>query len=353
MNTRTVDTALLDILNKAGQRQPLTLEECKYLLAQPAHSYASSLIRAMANDLTREKTDNAGIVIGQVGVDVHPCNAGCRFCSFGEGHTTIPHIRLQKQAMQAAIDGFRREDDLYGIYLMTMADTDPDFLLDMVAYARANTPATTQIWVNTGDRDRSYFAELAAAGARGAYQVCRLREGTDTKLDPKTRYATMENIRAAGLDLFSCCEPIGPEHTVDELAENIFLCLDLGVTQFGAMRRVAVPGSPLYDLGQISDLQMAHVMGCVGLVYASVDSARFFGVHEPCQLGYLAGANFVTAETGANPRDIAQETSKGRGWDMERCRKLLFECGFTSLLRGDESRITLDYDYLAKTGSLL
>ena len=38
---------------------------------------------------------------------------------------------------------------------------------------------------------------------------------------------------------------------------------------------------------------------------------------------------------------------------MNRCRKLLFECGFTSLLRGDESRIDLNYDYLVKTDSLI
>ena len=349
-----VERTLLDILEKARHRQPITLEECKYLLRQPATSYESALIRGTSDSLVREKTGNAGIIIGQVCTDVHPCNAGCKFCSFGDERVSVQSARLQKQAMQAAIDGFRRNDDLYGIYLMTMADTEPEFLLDMVAYARANTPATTQIWVNTGDHDGSYFKELAAAGAQGAYHVCRLREGTDTRLDPRTRYATMENIRAAGLDLFSCCEPIGPEHTVDELAENILLCYDLGVTQFGAMRRIAVPGTPLGEMGQISDLQMAHVMGCVGLVYASVDSARFFGVHEPCQLGYLAGANFVTAETGANPRDTAYDTSKGgRGWDMERCRKLLFECGFTSLLRGDESRITLDYNYLKKTDSLI
>ena len=140
---------------------------------------------------------------------------------------------------------------------------------------------------------------------------------------------------------------------MEELAENIFICKDLGVTQFGAMRRIAVPGSPLYHHSQISNLQMAHIMGCVGLVYANVDSCRFFGVHEPCESGYLSGANFVTAETGANPRDTLLDTSKGRGWDMERCRKLLYECGFTSLLRGDESRITLDYEYLKKTDSLI
>ena len=197
-------------------------------------------------------------------------------------------------------------------------------------------------------------AFLIEAGATGAYHVCRLREGIDTKLDPQDRIQTMKDIKAAGLQLFSCCEPIGPEHTVDELADNILQCVDLGVTQFGAMRRIAVPGSPLGDYGQISNLQMAHVMGCVGLVYASVETARFFGIHEASELGYLSGANFITAETGANPRDTAIDTSKGRGWDMNRCRKMLFECGFTKLLKGDDkTEITLDYTYLTKTDSLI
>lgn len=349
----TIASQLQAILDKAAQRLPLTREECRYLLLQPAASLASGVIRSAANALIREKTGNAAIIIGQVGIDIHPCEAACRFCSFGEGHTAMPALRLDKPALKAALDGFRQEDDLYGMYLMTMADSEEALLLDMVSYARSVTPATTQIWVNTGDRDRSFFRELAAAGASGAYHVCRLREGTDTRLSPQARRKTMEAIRSAGLQLFSCCEPIGPEHTVDELVESIFLCLDLEVSQFGAMRRIAVPGSPLWDKGQISNLEMAHVMGCVGLVYASVESARFFGVHEPCESGYLSGANFVTAETGANPRDTRQDTSKGRGWDMNRCRKLLFECGFTSLLRGDESRIPLDYAYLAQTDSLM
>lgn len=343
---------LQTILDKARNRERLTKEECKHLLSYPATSFESGVIRSLANELIRQKNDNAAIIIGQVGVDIHPCTANCGFCSFGECHTGIPTIKIEKSALEKALLDFSKEGDLYGLYLMTMADTDKDYLLDMVSYAKSIAPKELQIWVNTGDCDKSFYEELVSAGACGAYHVCRLREGTDTKLDPKVRYQSMENIRNAGLDLFSCCEPIGPEHTIDELVDNIFLCLDLDVTQFGAMRRIAVPGSPLYHYGQISDLEMAHIMGCVGLVYASVNSAKFFGVHEPCELGYLSGANFVTAETGANPRDTVVDTSKGRGWDMNRCRKLLYECGFSHLLRGDNSKIALDFAYLEKTDSL-
>lgn len=348
-----ISSKLQNILDKARSRQRLTKDDCRFLLSQPADSLESAIIRGVANDLIRQKNDNSAIIIGQVGVDIHPCEANCKFCSFGKGHTGIPVMKIDKEVLEKAIVDFCKEGDLYGMYLMTMADTDRDYLLDAIAFAKKVAAKETQIWINTGDNDKKFYEEAVAAGAVGAYHVYRLREGEDTLLKPETRLKSMENILSAGLQLFSCCEPIGPEHTIDELTDNIFLCLDMGVTQFGAMRRIAVPGSPLYSCGQISNLQMSHIMGCVGLVYASVDSARFFGVHEPCETGYLSGANFVTAETGANPRDTMLDTSKGRGWDMNRCRKLLYECGFSHLRKGDETLIPLTYEYLEKTDSLL
>ena len=36
---------------------------------------------------------------------------------------------------------------------------------------------------------------------------------------------------------------------------------------------------------------------------------------------------------------------------MARCRKMLYECGFDYIRRGDESKIPLNYDYLVKTNS--
>ena len=352
MTVPLIPKRLNELLQKAFLRQPLDKDDCLYLLNIDEYSYESSLIRGAANELIRQKQDNAAIIVGQIGVDIHPCDADCKFCSFGKNHTGITSMRADEAAIKAGIDDLCRENDLFGIYLMTMADTDKDYLLKTVELARSHAPASTQIWVNTGDNDLEFYKELKAAGAVAAYHVCRLREGTDTCLSPRQRIASICSIREAGLEPLSCCEPIGPEHTAEELADNIMLCTDKGVTQFGAMRRIAVPGSPLEKYGQISDLRMAHIMGVVGLVYASVESIKYFGVHEPCQLGYVSGANFITAEIGANPRDTACDTTKGRGWDMARCRKLLWECGFTRLNRGDGSSVTLDRDYLLKTGSL-
>lgn len=347
------DSRITDIIEKANNGERLTWSDCLYILNLPETSYEAAMVRAAADRLIREKNDNGAIIIAQVGVDIHPCEAKCRFCSFCEDTSETSSYKLGKPELKKAIDEFCREGDLFGLYLMTMADTDQEFLIDRIRYAREAAPAQTQIWINTGDNDLEFYKAAAEAGAVGAYHVCRLREGKDTNLDVKRRVQTMANIKEAGLDLFSCCEPIGPEHTPDELADEIMRCVDMGVTQFGAMRRIAVPGSPLESMGQISNLKMAHVMGCVGLVYASVPSAKFFGIHEPSELGYLAGANFVTAETGANPRDVSADTSNGRGWDIYRCRKHLFECGFDHLLRGDGTRIPLNFEYLKKTDSLI
>lgn len=346
-----VKKEIQEILNKAYQREKLIKEEIRTLVSCPEYSYESALIRAMSDRIIREKTENSGVIIAQIGIDIHPCKANCKFCSFGSAHTCVPSFRVGKDTVKEAIEGFTRYDDLYGLYLMTMADTDKPYLLDMIRYARSIAPAATQIWINTGDNDLQFYKDAKAAGACGAYHVHRIGEGTNTSLDPAVRMQSMRYIREAGLDLFSCCEPIGPETTPDEITDEIYRCVDLGVTQFGAMKRTAVPGTPFASSGQISDLKMAHIMGCVGLAYASVETAKIFGVHEPCEAGYLSGANFITAETGANPRDTAPDTSKARGWDMARCRKLMYECGFTKLLRGDNTPIPLDFDYLKKTHS--
>ena len=162
----------------------------------------------------------------------------------------------------------------------------------------------------------------------------------------------MKNALDAGLELYTCCEPIGPEHAVDQLVDNIFIGVEMGITQHAAMRRVAVPGAPLAKYGQISELRLAHIVATISLCSITVPTMAYMGVHEPNELSYAAGANIITAESGSNPRDSEGDTSRNRGMDMARCRKMLFECGFDYIRRGDESKIPLNLDYLIETDSL-
>ncbi|QHI73545.1 biotin synthase BioB [Aminipila terrae] len=348
-----INTQLDKILEKAWSDIPLNREDCKYLLTIDERSFESGLLRAAAASIVRNKNDNSAIILGQIGVDVTPCPGGCNFCTFGEDHTDFKESHLSDYELEEKIRDFCKYDDLYGLYLMTMHTYDLDRFLQTINKAKAHAPKTTQIWANVGDSSLDAFREMKKAGVTGVYHVCRIGEGVETKLNPDDRIQTMKNALDAGLELYTCCEPIGPEHTVDELVDNIFIGIELGITQHAAMRRVAVPGSPLAKYGQISELRLAHIVAVISLCSLTVPTMAYMGVHEPNELSYAAGANIITAESGANPRDNQADTSKNRGMDMALCRKMLFECGFSNIRKGDESKIPLDLDYLIKTDSLV
>ncbi|MDR0669661.1 MAG: radical SAM protein [Treponema sp.] len=343
---------LKKIIGKAQEGKALTREDCLFLLEIEEHSYESGVLRGAASAIRREKTDNSAILLGQIGVESSPCPGGCRFCAFGEDHTSFKKYRMPDAELENKIDAFCAAGDLYGLYLMAMHDYSRDFYLETVHKARNRAPKTTQIWANIGDTDKEMFAELRKAGVSGVYHVCRLREGADTKLDPEKRKQTMRNVLDAGLKLYTCVEPIGPEHGNEELVENMFIGIDLGVFQHAAMRRIAVPGSPLYAYGQISELRLAHITAVIALASAASPSLSYMGAHEPGAICFSSGAEAMTAESGVNPRDTKIDTSVNRGMDTGRCRKMLYDCGFAYLRRGDESKIPLDFACLENTNSL-
>jgi biotin synthase len=219
-------------------------------------------------------------------------------------------------------------------------------LLDIVRQVHRAIPSHTQIVVNIGDFDEIQAKQLRKAGVKGAYHVCRLREGTDTDLNPDDRKQTFCVIKDAGMDFYYCCEPVGPEHSADELALQLFLGIEYGCFQHAAMRRVFIKGSPMADRGQISELKLAQITAVVALASLGCEATDNIAVHEPNLIGLTSGANVVYAETGANPRDEAADTASHRGLDMPRARKMLYEAGFTAIRRGDGSRVALTLDYV-------
>ena len=348
---KVMDMQFQEILEKAENGQPLSRKDCGYLLRLDEKSFEAGLLRATAASIIRKKNENSAIILGQIGIDIKPCPGGCRFCTFGEKHTHFHRVQMSEEELAKEIEAFCHYGDLYGLYLMTMHDYDMDYFLKCVELARKIAPSATQIWANVGDTSLAGFKELRDAGVTGVYHVCRLREGIDTDLKPEDRIQSMRNALAAGLELYTCCEPIGPEHSVDELVDNIFIGIEMEIYQHAAMRRVAVPGAPLAHYGQISELRLAQIVAVIALASATVPTMAYMGVHEPNELCYTSGANIITAESGGNPRDTSADTAKNRGMNMARCRKMLFECGFDYLRRGDESKIPLNFDYLVKTNS--
>lgn len=343
--------ALKTILEKAWSGNRLSRSNLRYLLGIDESSTFSKYIRQSASMLTRLWTENSAAILGSIGIELSPCPGGCKFCSFSCDHTKLEPFQMTKQELTGRIQEFCRADDLYAVILVTMHNFDTDYLLEMTAHALKTVPHGTQVWLNMGDSDYAVLKQFADLGVEGIYHVCRLREGTDTRLDPKDRIATIKNAKKAGLKVFSGCEPIGPEHTLDELVDSIFLGIDLDVDYFAAMPRVCVPGSPMAHLGAISAARLAHIAACITLAYCSV-GRPFLCVHEPLLQGFRSGANLLMAESGANPRDSMEDTSDGRGMNIHTARRLLFNAGFEYLRRGDMQKIPLTEAYLKKVECL-
>jgi biotin synthase len=124
-------------------------------------------------------------------------------------------------------------------------------------------------------------------------------------------------------------EPIGPEHSIEEIADKILIGRDMDPCYSGAMRRISIPGSELEPYGMISEYRLAFLVAVVRLAMGRDLIGNC--THEPNLLGPAAGANLLWAEVGTNPRDTQAETSEGRGMDVKSCVKILREADFDIL----------------------
>ncbi|HOF17483.1 MAG TPA: hypothetical protein PK082_01135 [Phycisphaerae bacterium] len=336
-----IPARLQEILSAALGGAAPSRDDCVRLLSFAETSIEAGMIRATGDAVSRKRFRNEAILLGQIGIETFACPANCRFCVFGKGHTQFPETRLTTDEIVSRAQTFASGGDLYALFLMTMHEFEMDRLLDVVAAVRAAIPSHTQIVVNIGDFDRVQAGRLRQAGVDGAYHVCRLREGIDSDLTPADRKRTFRAIRDAGMDFYYCCEPIGPEHTPEELADQLLLGVEYGCFQHAAMRRVYLLNSPLAGRGQITELRLAQVVAVVALASMACPETDNIAVHEPNLIGLTSGANVVYAETGANPRDAATDTSGHRGLDIAGARKMLHEAGFTALRRGDGSTVPL------------
>ena len=340
-----IDARVERILDMAQEGRAPGREDCALLLELPETGLEAAVLRAMGDSATRRRFNNEGIILAQIGIEIAACPGRCKFCSFGEGHTAFqPHIMTDEDVLQRAAE-LTASGDLYALFLMTMHTFDFERLLRIVRIVRERIPQETGVVVNIGDFDKAQARDLKEAGVDGAYHVCRLREGIDTSLDPERRKATMRTIKDSGLDFYYCCEPIGPEHTTQELIEQMFVGIEYGCVQHAAMRRVCFPSAPLSPYGQISELRLGQITAVVALATLECPETRCVGVHEPNMLGITAGANTVFAETGANPRDTEEDTTGHRGLDITGCKIMLYEAGFESILTSPGKRVSLTEPY--------
>jgi len=315
-----------DLIKKSRDGERLSRRELAFLLSLPPDSPASYLTMAEAKKISRGLTANRAEVHAQLALNMGPCAGNCGFCSFASSNGIFKaETRLTPEQAVAYAKQFET-DGASAVYVMTTAQYPFGLFLEMSREIRRSLRPGTVMIANVGDQQAQAAAEIRLAGYSGVYHALRLREGTDTVLTPEARKSSIMNFQEAGLTVGTCVEPIGPEHSNEELADAIAFTASFPAAFSGAARRIAIPGTPMAARGMISELRMAQIVAVTRLgVPATVQGNC---THEPCALGAAAGASLFWAESGANPRDTRERTEEGRGETVENCRRIFSEGGW-------------------------
>lgn len=316
MSTETIKT----IFSRAQAGETLGREDALELLTIPNGSREYYELLGIANRDARLRFANRGQIFAQIGIEASPCMANCAFCSLaedvfdGKDSFVLPVSEAEtitEQLVKAGVDE---------LFLMTTANYGKEAFLSYAAAVKKHLPKAMRFVANVGDFDEAYAQKLKEAGFTGVYHIRRLGEGVDTRLDPGQRIRTLDAVREAGLELYYCVEPIGPEHTPEEIVDEIFRAREYPVEVMAVMKRVCVPGTKLYSRGEISAAELAKICAVTELC---VRPKRAMGVHEPDELCLMAGANQIYAEVSVNPRDRSLQTEQSRGASVERTKQML------------------------------
>ncbi len=323
------ENRIIDLVKKASDGGVLDREELIFLFAADPHLPASGYLRAAADRMTREACGGEAEVHAQIGLNTAPCPRNCLFCAFAavngvfRENSEIPVKAATEMASRAETEGAN------AIFIMATADYPFGRYLEMTREIRSRLKPETVMIANVGDFGAGEGKRLKAAGFSGIYHAVRMGEGKQTTIPPARRLDTFRAAEESGLLLGTCVEPVGPEHTPEELAEKTLIGREASPRYSGTARRISIPGSSLAEYGMISEFTMAYQVAVVRLAMGR--SVRGNCTHEPNLLGAASGANLFWAEAGANPRDTRAETAEGRGLGVAACRKILEEADYRVL----------------------
>ena len=306
------------ILERGAGGEGIDHHQAMNLLGLPLHTKEVYALMETANRLSREQFGEKGENHFHIGINVAPCPLNCLFCS----------LTLKAGIFKEAVDfsedqilAWARHAQEHGadaLNLMTTGNFSFERLLEIGRTIKkaVNVPLVA----NTRDISHKEGEALLEVGFVGAYHAVRLGEGRDTPLKPEKRIQTIRVFKDVGLRWMNCVEPVGPEHSHQEIVDLMLLARQYGATYSGIMRRINFPGSLMTRFGMISELEMARMVAVSRLVMGTVPRAHC--THEPHSASLLAGANLFFPEVGASPRDGKADTEKGRGYSVERCHAI-------------------------------
>lgn len=318
-----------DIIKKTRDGLTLTKKELIYLLGMMPDSEDSYLVMAEARRISKELSGNSAEIHGQFALNISPCPCNCLFCSFAKVNGVFSEdVMLPPEEAVVYARQFENSG-ANAVFVMVTAQYPLGRFIEISQEIKRNLKPETTLIANVGDQTLEGAKKLKEAGYDGVYHALRFREGSETNLPPEKRKESIRNFQEAGLKVGTCVEPVGPEHTDEEIAQLIEFTASINPAFSGAARRIAIPGTELAKRGMISELRMAQIVAVtrLGMPRSVIGNCT----HEPCTLGAVAGANLFWAELGANPRDVEKRTEEGRGDTVEHCKTLFQESGWDVL----------------------
>ena len=313
----------LQTVSKSLDGGVLNGEEIAQLFRVPLFSRESAMIISSARHKSERASHGLAEVHAQVGLNVAPCPKNCMFCAFAAKNKVF--VEPFDLPAQEVVNQARRfeEDGANAIFVMSTADYPFEKFIEMSQEIRGSLCAETILVANVGDFDRKQARRLKDCGFAGIYHAVRLGEGRDTRIPVQRRLETFRNAKEVGLSLGTCVEPVGSEHTIQELVEKTIITREANPVFSGSARRIPIPGTEMAKLGIVSEARMAHILAVVRLALS--DDVGGNCTHEPSVIGAAAGANLLWAEAGSNPRDTETKTENQRGMTVQDCIRVLEE----------------------------
>lgn len=325
------DQRIYDIVEHGLEGNGLSRGEALALYAVPERSREAALVRWAGQELSLRAADGIAEIHGQIGLNATKCPMDCQFCSFAKSATCrTEDFELTREEVVRYAE-LHLANDVNLILLLCTASYRFEKLLEMAEAVRETTPADMPLLVNADDLSAARARQLRDVGVNGAYHAARMREGTDTRIPVGRRLETFANLHAAGLSLQTCVEPIGPEHTPEELVEATFRCIEAHPQSAGAARRVGVPGTGLFERGMITEVRNADFAAAYRLISGLEPRLN---CSANTVMTAASGANLAWVELGLNPRDALSRTERGgRAIAIETARKTFRAAGW-EILKG-------------------
>lgn len=325
-----------DAKEKALNNQDLERNVLRRFLELDPFSKECQYLGETARDVARKTLGNKGRVGSSIGVDLRPCTMNCKFCSLGDKWGLVrDNYDMPPEQIIEIIKNLTSK----GFHQFTLRTTEFYSLDDLCVLSkkvRSSVKGSYILTVNTGELTTDDANRLYDAGFNAAYHTVRLGEGKDTPFDPEVRINTMRAISKSNLKLSCGLDPIGVEHTNEEILDKLELFRALNPMAICTMKRINVKGTPFENVPEIDNMRHAQIAAIIRMA----SGGRNMVAAHPANLQALKwGANHISVETGANPRDSDSYMHSNDTFGHEEAVRMIHDAGYELGVSEDFKRI--------------